>query len=58
MIYKSLTEYSKRDLNPHSHYWPKDFKSFASTHSSILQQALYIAINQPFANLKKVHNQS
>ena len=31
MIYKSLTEYSKRDLNPHSHYWPKDFKSFVST---------------------------
>ena len=23
--------YSKRDLNPHSHYWPKDFKSFVST---------------------------
>ena len=21
----------KRDLNPHSHYWPKDFKSFVST---------------------------
>ena len=20
-------EYSKRDLNPHSHHWPKDFKS-------------------------------
>ena len=25
MIYKALDEYSKRDLNPHSHYWPKDF---------------------------------
>ena len=31
MIYKALDEYSKRDLNPHSHYWPKDFKSFVST---------------------------
>ena len=24
-------EYPERDLNPHSHYWPKDFKSFVST---------------------------
>ena len=24
-------EYPKRDLNPHSHHWPKDFKSFVST---------------------------
>ena len=31
MIYKALDEYSKRDLNPHSHYWPMDFKSFVST---------------------------
>ena len=23
--------YPERDLNPHSHYWPKDFKSFVST---------------------------
>ena len=43
MIYKALDEYSKRDLNPHSHYWPKDFKSFVSTippfeHSSILKK--------------------
>lgn len=22
---------SKRDSNPHSHFWPKDFKSFVST---------------------------
>ena len=28
-------EYSKRDLNPHSHHWPKDFKSFVSTDSTI-----------------------
>ena len=27
--------YSKRDLNPHSHHWPKDFKSFVSTDSTI-----------------------
>ena len=23
--------YSKRDLNPHSHYWPREFKSLVST---------------------------
>ena len=27
--------YSKRDLNPHSHYWPRDFKSLVSTDSTI-----------------------
>ncbi len=27
--------YSERDLNPHSHHWPKDFKSFVSTDSTI-----------------------
>ena len=27
--------YSKWDLNPHSHHWPKDFKSFVSTDSTI-----------------------
>ena len=32
MIYKALDEYSKRDLNPHSHYWPKDFKSFVDVY--------------------------
>ena len=35
MIYKALDEYSKRDLNPHSHYWPRDFKSLVSTDSTI-----------------------
>ena len=27
--------YSKRDLNPHSHHWPRDFKSLVSTDSTI-----------------------
>ena len=27
MIYRGFFLYSKRDLNPHSHHWPKDFKS-------------------------------
>ena len=36
MIYKALDEYSKRDLNPHSHYWPKDFKSFVSTIGKVM----------------------
>ena len=26
--------YRGRDLNPHSHHWPKDFKSFVSTDST------------------------
>ena len=30
-----LFMYSKRDLNPHSHYWPRDFKSLVSTDSTI-----------------------
>ena len=32
---KRCLPYSKRDLNPHSHHWPKDFKSFVSTDSTI-----------------------
>ncbi len=31
----SLIEYREWDLNPHSHHWPKDFKSFVSTYSTI-----------------------
>ena len=27
--------YPKRDLNPHSHHWPRDFKSLVSTDSTI-----------------------
>ena len=27
-------QYRGRDLNPHSHHWPKDFKSFVSTDST------------------------
>ena len=27
--------YHEWDLNPHSHFWPKDFKSFVSTDSTI-----------------------
>ena len=27
-------QYRGRDLNPHSHHWPKDFKSFVSTYST------------------------
>ncbi len=30
--------YRERDLNPHSHHWPKDFKSFVSTDSTIAAQ--------------------
>ena len=31
----SLSQYREWDLNPHSHHWPKDFKSFVSTDSTI-----------------------
>ena len=27
--------YREWDLNPHNHFWPKDFKSFVSTDSTI-----------------------
>ena len=29
------SQYREWDLNPHSHRWPKDFKSFVSTYSTI-----------------------
>ena len=38
LIYKPFrfcALYRERDLNPHSHHWPKDFKSFVSTDSTI-----------------------
>ena len=28
-------ECRERDSNPHSHYWPRDFKSLVSTNSTI-----------------------
>ena len=31
----SRPSYPKRDLNPHSHHWPRDFKSLVSTDSTI-----------------------
>lgn len=31
----SKTLYRERVSNPYGHYWPKDFKSFASTYSAI-----------------------
>ena len=34
--------YREWDLNPHSHFWPKDFKSFVSTDSTIAAQTLKI----------------
>ena len=38
MLGISLLQYRERDLNPHSHHWPKDFKSFVSTDSTIAAQ--------------------
>ena len=33
-------QYRGRDLNPHSHLWPKDFKSFVSTDSTTAASGL------------------
>ena len=30
----------ERDSNPHSHYWPRDFKSLVSTNSTIAANRL------------------
>ncbi len=30
-----LEECRERDSNPHSHHWPRDFKSLVSTNSTI-----------------------
>ena len=38
MRFCSFLSYRERDLNPHSHHWPKDFKSFVSTDSTIAAQ--------------------
>ena len=35
----------ERDSNPHSHYWPRDFKSLVSTNSTIAAREL-ITINK------------
>ena len=37
-LLKHFFLYRERDLNPHSHHWPKDFKSFVSTDSTIAAQ--------------------
>ena len=37
-FFLNFTQYRERDLNPHSHHWPKDFKSFVSTDSTIAAQ--------------------
>ena len=35
-FYVILTDKCReRDSNPHSHYWPRDFKSLVSTNSTI-----------------------
>ena len=37
-VFEFFFQYRERDLNPHSHHWPKDFKSFVSTDSTIAAQ--------------------
>ncbi len=36
--------YSKRDLNPHNHYWSRDFKSLVSTDSTIRAAFFTLAV--------------
>ena len=31
----------ERDSNPHSHYWPRDFKSLVSTNSTIAATCVF-----------------
>ena len=42
---KNFKECRERDSNPHSHYWPRDFKSLVSTNSTIAAKEL-ITINK------------
>ena len=39
-----FVSYREWDLNPHSHHWPKDFKSFVSTDSTIAAGDLSLKI--------------
>ena len=38
-----VCSYSERDLNPHRHYCPLDFKSSVSTDSTIRASSLYVS---------------
>ncbi len=40
--------YRGRDLNPHSHHWPKDFKSFVSTYSTTAADHLFFISAQNY----------
>ena len=39
-----LLLYREWDLNPHSHHWPKDFKSFVSTDSTIAALQMQLSV--------------
>ena len=34
-MFSRFTSCRERDSNPHSHHWPRDFKSLVSTNSTI-----------------------
>ena len=34
----------ERDSNPHSHYWPRDFKSLVSTNSTIAATLSFVRL--------------
>ena len=34
-FFSDISSCRERDSNPHSHYWPMDFKSLVSTNSTI-----------------------
>ena len=41
MMQGCFIPYREWDLNPHSHHWPKDFKSFVSTDSTIAARLIF-----------------
>ena len=49
------SQYRERDLNPHSHHWPKDFKSFVSTDSTIAAWNRVQRYNKKCNYARKMH---
>ena len=50
--------YREWDLNPHSHFWPKDFKSFVSTDSTIAASLRMHACMLHAKSAAKIQNSS
>ena len=51
----NFDECRERDSNPHSHFWPRDFKSLVSTNSTIAANSastLSVTDNDPPATIE------